>query len=241
MFIFQTFFFGLLCKKLIKEIFLLDLIALNGKKFLEIFFLLYFLFVVFYLKDISFSIIFLLLPLIFLLFLFVFLKKQAEKDLLFQLSSLLLPLESQMKQGLGFINAWQKTIEGLKLEQIKSKLQKITEILKFQNEFYCSDKEIENFVQALMNIHRSSNPLKRLQHLQRKVKIEQAFHTKSKRALLQIRLQSVILSFFYLGLLAWTIISYKTKYMNLIFISFLLFCIGLFWIFKTGRTMKWSI
>ena len=51
-----------------------------------------------------------------------------------------------------------------------------------------------------MIVHQSSSPLKKLQHLQRKVKIEQSFHIKSKRALLQIRIQSGILSLFYFGL-----------------------------------------
>ena len=160
---------------------------------------------------------------------------------MFQLCSLLIPLESRMKWGLSFINAWQQGLEDLKSEKIKSKIQKITECLKFQSEFHYPDKEVENFIKDLMSIHRSPNPLKRLQHLQRKVRIEQAFQIKSKRALLQVRIQSGILSLFYFGLLAWTIRAHGSQYTLLITISFLFFCIGLFWIIKTGRTMKWSV
>lgn len=241
MFIFQTLFFGILCKNLIKEIFLLNLITLKGKKILEICCLFYFFLVILFLKNFHFSFISFLLPLIFLIFLLVFLKKQEEKNLLFQLFSMLIPLESQMKLGLSFINALQKEVKELKSEKIKSKIHKIIEILKFQNKFHHPDKEIKNFIKDLMTVHQSSSPLKKLQHLQRKVKIEQSFHTKSKRALLQIRIQSGILSLFYFGLLVWTFISYGSKYIYLILISFLFFCIGLFWIFKTGRKMKWSV
>ena len=241
MFILQVFFFGLLCRKLLKEFFLLDLISLKGRRGLEFLFLIYFLFLIFYLKNIRFSFLFCLLPLILILLLLGLLKKQEEKNLFFQLSSLLLPLESQMKLGLSFINAWQKGLEDLKSEKIRNKIQKITEILKFQNGFYCSDKKIENFVKDLMHIHQSSNPLKRLQHLQRKVRIEHSFQLKSRRALFQIRIQSGFLSLFYLGLLAWTSLSYGSQYIHLILISLLFFCIGLFWIFKTGKKMKWSV
>ena len=241
MFIFQFFFFGFLCWNLMKEIFLLNLIPLNWKMVLEIFFLFYFLFVFFCFKNFRFSFIFFLLPSVCLLFLFVFLKKQEEKNLLFQLSSLLIPLESQMKLGLSFINAWQKELEELKAGKTKNKIQKITDILKFQNDFHYPDKKIENFIKDLVTIYKSSNPLQRLKHLHRKVKVEHSFQMKSKRTLLQIRIQSGILSFFYFGLLAWTITSYGSRYINLILISFLFFCIGLFWIFKTGRKMKWSV
>lgn len=208
---------------------------------LEFFVLFYFLFIFFYFKNLHFSLFFFLLPLISLLFLLTFLKKQEEKKLLFQLSSLLIPLESQMKLGLSFINAWQKSLEELKSEKIKSKIRKIAEVLKFQSEFYHPDKEIENFVKDLMIIHQSPDPLKRLQHLKRKIRIEQAFQTKSKRVLLQIRIQSVVMSLFYFGLLAWTIFSYGSRYIYLILLSILFFCIGLFWIFKSGRMMKWSV
>ena len=241
MFIFQVVFFGCLSRNLIKEMFLLKIITLNIKKILEIFFLFYFSFAFFYFKNSSFSIVFFVFPLILLLFLFVFFKKQEEKNLLCQLYSLLIPVESQMKLGLSVINAWQKSLEELKSEKAKDKAKKITDILKFQKEFHYPDKEIENFIKNLIIIHQSSQPLQRLKHLQRKVKVEQSFRIKSKRVLFQIRIQSSVLSLFYFGLLAWTITAYGNQYIYLVLVSFLFFCTGLLWIFKTGRKMKWSV
>lgn len=241
MFIFQAVFFSLISQNLIKEMFLLRLITLSGRRALEIFLLFYFLFVFFWFKNPSFSLFLFGFPLILLLFLFVFLKKREERDLLYKLHSLLIPLESQMKLGSSVVNAWQKSLEELKSQKAKDKAKKITDILKFQNEFYSPDKEIENFIRDLITIHQSAQPLQRLKHLQRKIKVEQSFRIKSKRALLQIRIQSIILSLFYFGLLTWTITAHGNQYIHLILVSFLFFCTGLLWIFKTGRKMKWSV
>ena len=241
MIIFQTVLFACLCRHLVREFFLLELISSRGRKVLEILLLVYFLLVFLCFKNFYLSLICFLFPLILLLILLVILKNQEEKNLLFQLFSLLGPLESQMKLGFSFINAWQKILEDLKPKKLKNKIQKITENLKFQNNFHYPDKEIENFIKDLMQIHQSSQPLKRLQHLQRKVKVEFSFQTKSRRVLLQIRIQSLVLSVFYFGLLSWTIFAYGTKYIHLIIISFLLFHIGLVWILKSGKKIKWSV
>lgn len=239
MFIAQVMFFLFLNISLIKEMVLLNLISLKGKRVLEMIFLLYGLTLFFYFKNFSFFLF--LCPLVLLLLLFVFLKNQVDRDFLFQLYSLLLPLESQMKQGSSFINAWQNSLKELKSQKVKLKAQKITKILKFQTDFQYVDRGVETFIKDLRVIYQSASPLKRLKYLQRKVRIELAFQTKSRRLLMQIRIQSCILSLFYFGLLFWTIIAYGTQYLRLIVASFFLFFLGLLWIFKIGRSMKWSV
>ena len=242
MFILKLFFFYLLSLSLIKEIFFLNLISNQEKISLEILLSLYFLFIIFYIKQSSFFIIFFLLPCSFILLLFFLLKRREEKNLLFQLCSLILPLESGMRSGLSFLNAWQKSLKETKLKKVSDKLKNFTQIFQYQKEFhYPEDKQIELFIKDLILIYQSPNPLKRLQHLKRKVKIELAFRVKSQRALLQVRVQSGILCFFYIGLLAWTITAHGQKHISLILSSLLLFTIGLIWILKTGRQMKWSV
>jgi len=241
MYILQIVFVSFLNISLIKEMFILKLISLKGRQTLEVLIFIYFLILTFFMKKFNFFIIFLLFPLFFLLFLFLFLKKREEQDLLFKLYSLLLPLESQMRLGSSFINAWQKSLSELKSEKIKNKAQQITEILKFQKEFHYPDKEVENFIKDLITIHCSSSPLKKLKYLQRKVRIELAFQIKSKRLLIQNRLQSLVLSLFYFAVLFWTVGSYGQQYFQLIVISFFMFLTGLLWIFKIGRSMKWSV
>ena len=241
MFILKVFFFYLLSLSLIKEIFFLNLASIKTKRALELLLSFYFLFIIFYAKQSDFSILFLLLPCVFILFLFFFLKKQEEKNLLFQLASLILPLESKMKSGLSFFNAWQQSLLDVKSKKIKDKLRSFTQVFQYQKEFhYPEDKQVELFIKDLILIYQSPQPLKRLQHLRRKVKIELAFRIKSQRALMQVRIQSGILCFFYIGLLAWTA-GHGSKYTSLILSSLLLFIIGLIWILKTGRQMKWSV
>ena len=239
MFILQVLFSTWLSLSLIKEMVFLNLISIKAKRGLEIVLLFYFLFVVLYLNH---SLIFLLFPCLSILCLFFFLKRQEEKSLLIQLYSLISPLESEMKSGSGFFNAWQKALKEIKSKKIKDKLQNFTQAFQYQKDFrYPADKKIETFIKDLILIHQSPNPLKRLQYLKRKVKIELAFRVKSQRALLQARLQSGILCFFYIGLLIWTITAYGKKHISLILSSLFLFTIGLIWILKTGRKMKWSV
>ncbi|MCY4320979.1 MAG: hypothetical protein OXC37_01035 [Bdellovibrionaceae bacterium] len=147
-----------------------------------------------------------------------------------------------MKSGLSFINAWQKSLKEVKSKKFKDKLQVFTQIFQYQKEFhYPEDKQVELFIKDLILIYNSTNPLKRLQCLKRKIKVELAFRVKSQRALLQVRVQSGILCFFYTGLLIWTITVHGQKYLSLIFISLSLFIVGLIWILKTGNQMKWSV
>ena len=242
MFFLQVLFMAWLSLSLIKEMLFFNLISIKANRILKLLLLLYFLFIIFYAKQSSLSIIFFLFPCSFILFLLFFLKRREEKKLFFQLCSLILPLESGMKSGLSFLNAWQKSLEEIKSKKIKDKLKDFTQVFQFQKKFhYPEDKQVELFIKDLSLIYQSPNPLKRLQHLRRKVKIELTFRIKSQRALLQIRIQSGILCFFYIGLLAWTITAHGQKYISLILSSLLLFIIGLIWILKTGRQMKWSV
>ena len=242
MFFLQILFIAWLSLSLIKEMFSFHLISIKTKKTLEFLLLFYFLFIIFNKEQSIFSIILFLFPCCFIFFMCFFLKKQEEKKLFFQLCSLILPLESGMKSGLSFINAWQKSLKEIKSKTIKDKLKNFTQVFQYQKEFhYPEDKQVDLFIKDLILIYKSSNPLKRLQHLRRKVKIEMAFRIKSQRALLQTRIQTAVLCFFYIALLAWTITAHGKKYTSLILSSFFLFSIGLIWILNTGRKMKWSV
>ena len=223
---------------LIKELFLLEFISLNTKRAVEIGMAVYFLGVFFFLKQLSLFI----LPCIFILCIVFFLKQQEEKQLFNQLCSLLIPLESTMKSGMSFLNAWDKTLQEVSSNKQRDKLQEFTEVLKFQDSFsYPENKKIERFINELLSIKQSLQPLKRIYHLQRKIRVEMVFRIKSQRALAQIRVQSFILCLFYTGLLINTFIVYKQKNLFLIFSSLILFIIGLVWILKSGRRMKWSV
>ena len=238
LFLFLSVFCFWLSLSLIKEFYLLGFIALKIKRFIEMILILYFLITILFFK----SCFLLMFPCLFLVSCLLFLKYKKEKQLFEQLCTLLIPLESAMKSGRSFLNAWEKTLKESSPKAQKKKLEEWTEILKFQSRFnYPENKNIERLMTELLSIKQSSQPLKRISHLRRKLRVEMIFKTKAKRALMQIKAQSFILCVFYLGLLINTLVVYKQKNLSLILSSLILFTIGLIWIFSSGRTIKWSI
>ena len=238
LFLFLSVFCFWLSLSLIKEFFLLDFISLKTRRGVEVILILYFLVMTLFLKITFFSI----LSCLFLLGVLLFLKHEKEKQFFSQLCELLIPLESAMKSGMSFLNAWEKALNEPIPKVQKNKLEEFTEILKFQNRcYYPENKNVERFMTELLSIKQSPQPLKRISHLRRKIRVEMVFKTKVKRALLQIRAQSFILCIFYLGLLTNTVVVYKQKNLSLILFSLILFSIGLIWIFNSGRNIKWSI
>ena len=236
----QILCFSLLSEKLIREIFLMNLIPPQWKKPLSLSVVLYF-FALFFLQHAFLIMLACFLPVALLIFALFFLKKQMEQDILFELFDLPRSLESRMKQGLSFLSACQKSLQDIKSKKTQDHVKKIIESIQLGTPLRHPDPDIQNFVQDLALIHKSPSPMKRLKLLQRKINIEKIFRLKSKRALFQARIQSGILSLFYLGLLVWTLSVSKTRHIYLILISCVLFLIGLFWIFKIGRSMKWSV
>lgn len=223
---------------LIKEFFLLGFISLKAKRGFDIILGFYFLGTFFFFKS-SYL---LILPCLFILMALLLLKHEKEKQLFQKVCDLLIPLESAMKSGMSFLNAWEKALKEPGLEAQKNKLEELTGVLKFQNHFvYPENKNMERLMTELLSIKQSPQPLKRIHHLRRKLRVEVFFKTKAKRALMQIKAQSFILCFFYLGLLINTLVVYKQKSASLILGSLVLFSIGLIWIFNSGRRIKWSI
>lgn len=168
-------------------------------------------------------------------------QKQQEQKFLLELYKFLPPLIAQMKLGLGFLDAYQQSLKNMENQELIRKLQDILYTLRFQKRFSHPKKEITEFVHHINQARRSSQPLKRLKQLHEKIKIEQLFHRKSSKVLMQLKLQSGILSFLYFSLLLWTVFFSGLKHFHLILLSFFFFFIGLVWIFKTGRKMKWSL
>ena len=187
------------------------------------------------------SFIFLALPALFLLSFAFCLQKQKRQTLFERMRDLLIPVSAKMKLGSGFMDAWEKSAAEMDKRGIQEEILKISEALLFQKNFQHPDKRIEDILHHLSAVRSSPHPLKRLKHLEQKLKTEQAFYRKAGQVLLQLRIQSGVLSCLYFGLLIWTLIFYGSKYSALMLSSFFCFATGLFWILKTGRKMKWSL
>ena len=232
---------GYFCTNFIKNEIFPKITAPICKKILVSSLILYFILSVFLKLKSLYLLIYFLLPCLFVLFLFYFLEKRSGDTLLSHLQGLLNPLSSQMRLGCSFMTAWDKMLENSDIKMFKEDFSQITNALKFGAYFRHSDKKIEHLVQDLVEVKNSSQPSKRLKRLIQKIKIESHFYRKSKQALFQLKLQSQIVSIFYLILLCW-ILSYSgINHPKLILLSFLLFNIGFIVILKIGETMKWSL
>ena len=180
-----------------------------------------------------------LIPIGFLV-LIPYLEKSIQERLLFTLAELLVPVKAQMKLGVCFMEAWDGSVRDLKNGPNKTSLLKISEILRFQRNFWHSSPDLRFFVQHLLEIRKSSQALDRLLELQNKLKVEREFLRKTSQTLLHLRWQSFILSGVYFCIFGFTL-TYYPLYPKLMATSLSFFLIGLYWLSKIGRKMKWSL
>ena len=171
----------------------------------------------------------------------LFVKRRKERNLIPCLERLLAALPAKMRLGFGFTDAFRQCLADMEDKKAAGKLQEILDSLRFNKACVHPDRNVREFVSCLNQARLSGSPLKRLRRLQEKVKTERLFQRKASRALMQLRLQSVLLTVIYSALLIWTLSLSGLKHLNLIFLSFFFFLAGLIWIFRAGRKMKWSL
>ncbi len=231
----------LFCLKSIREIKSLGPAGADFQRILSAALGVYFVFGFFLARAFPYSFIFLALPAGGVPALAFFLQKQRRQTLFDRLRDLALPISAKMKLGSGFIDSWEKSVREMDRRGIEGEILKISDALLFQKNFRHPDRRIEDIVHHLRAVRNSPHPLRRLRHLEQKLKTERAFYRKSGQVLLQLRIQSGVLACLYLGLLVWTALFYGSRHVNLMLASFFCFSAGLFWIMKTGRKMKWSL
>ena len=228
-------------RKFLKEMEDRCLITQDLRRILIFFLILYFFFGLIFQNHLPLAAFFYVLPSGFFLGLIFYQQKKRERILLKNLYSLLPSLIAQMKLGLGFMDAWDKSLQTVESKIDHALLLKISESLRFQKTYFHSCLEIKQFLSHLMIARKSTQALKQVRNLQQKVQVKQLFLRKTRQVLFQLRLQSVVMAVLYSGLVIWNLLHYGLKYISLIFLSFLLFFSGLLWIFKTGKTLKWSL
>ena len=106
-----------------------------------------------------------------------------------------------------------------------------------------SDEQILLYFNELSQIDQSTHkPIERLRALRRRISMERNFRQKSRQALLQVRFQSWIISFMFLGLLIFVHHQFGLqKHGQLVLLTSGIFLIGLIWIQKAGRSYQWKL
>lgn len=88
----------------------------------------------------------------------------------------------------------------------------------------------------------SLKQLDRLRSLRRRLKIEMDFRQKSRKALIQVRMQSVVLSFLFVPLLIYQLLNRSWDEQKwIVLMSSVLFVSGAWWIVWAGRRYQWKI
>ena len=102
---------------------------------------------------------------------------------------------------------------------------------------------IKDLQAELVEIDRSQNRIiDQVRALRRHLKIQENFRRRSGQVTQQIKMQAIIVTGLFAALLIFVIKQFGfVQNKNLIFLSVIIFLIGLIWIFSVGRRMKWKV
>ena len=101
---------------------------------------------------------------------------------------------------------------------------------------------LKDFREEMCEIDRSQNRLTDQVRALRQLKLQQDFRRRSGQVTQQIKMQAIIVTALYLGLLGFVILQFGWReHMKLIMSSSVLFFLGLIIIFQVGRRMTWKV
>ena len=102
---------------------------------------------------------------------------------------------------------------------------------------------LADFMAEMIEIDRSqSRCADQLRAVRGHLKIQEDFRRRSGQLTQQIKMQAIIVTALYCGLLFFVIAQFGWRaHQKLVIASLILFLTGLFWIFKAGRRMEWKV
>lgn len=152
-------------------------------------------------------------------------------------------LIAQIKIGLGFRSAFKSALSVLSHNSFQNYFMEILEMISFQKkirkEFQFSP--LQQMIEELRKADQSSQCLEHLENLRHQIQVRSCFQKKVQSVLLQIRIQSFVLLVLYSGLFIFVLHKYGLKYIKVLLLSFLLFTVGLLFLFQYGKKIKWTI
>ena len=166
-----------------------------------------------------------------------------RQQLYLQFELLLNALITQIKIGTGFRPAFKKAVLSLSRQHFQNYFMEILEVISFSKSFrkeFCFSP-LQQMITELKRADQSSQCLEHLENLRHQVRVQSVFRKKVQAALLQVRIQSVILLIFYFGLFIFVLHQYGLKYIKTLLLSFCLFIFGLIILFQCGRKIKWTV
>ena len=150
----------------------------------------------------------------------------------------------QMRSGNSFRQAVVRANE-TNSSFVRTKMDDIMKIVVFsQHSSTVTKSSFVDFIISefkLVDTH-SHRSLQRLLNLRKKIQIEEEFRHRSGQVLNQIRLQSTVITVLYSALLIFVVVQYGfMKHSGIIYVSTFMFIVGLLFVFKLGRKLKWKV
>ncbi len=182
------------------------------------------------------------LPLILAFLLKSLLNHRGEQKLMAQFEFFIRHLIAQIKIGLGFRPAFKSALQFL-APCFQSYFKEILESIVFSKK---PSKEksspiLRHLTEELKRADSSSRALPILENLRHHLHIRSVFRQKAESALLQVRIQSLVLSLLYTGLIIFVLHKYGLKHIKILSGSLLLFITGLLLLLKCGRKIRWTV
>ena len=151
-------------------------------------------------------------------------------------------LTARMKMGGGFRTALGMSIDSMEPSPVKKDLQEIKDRLVYAQKLpESAEKNLLSAFKILSAADKHPKPLSYLEAVRHSLKIQNLFEQRASSALMQIHIQSTLLVFLYTALLIFVISFFGSKFLPIIFISLLLFSLGLIAVLIMGRQIKWTL
>lgn len=190
-----------------------------------------------------FKLLLLYVPLVVIYFLYPFLIFIWRQQFYFQFECFLNNIIAQIKIGANFRSAFKQVIVNLPSQHFKNYFREILDTILFSKKLrkeFCFNP-LQQMIIELKNADQSSHCLEYLENIRHQVRIHSVFRKKVHSALLQIRVQSIVLWILYSGLFIFILHKYGLKYIKVLCLSLSFFIIGLIILFHCGRRVKWTI
>ena len=150
---------------------------------------------------------------------------------------------AQMKTGSGFRQAFKSAGFCLPNSSFQNHfieiLESIALLKNFRKEFQFSP--IQQILEELRQADKSPRSLDHLENLRHQMRVRSHFIRKMKSALLQFRVQSFVLCLLYVLLFIFVLHRHGLEHPKILFLSLCLFVLGLFFLVRCGRRIKWNI
>ena len=167
-----------------------------------------------------------------------------QRSLIFQnyFLQLVNSIITRIKMGNGFRKAFELSLSTLPSpfpQNIFNEIQ--NRIIYSQNLPKNTSSHIKFAFKHLKKAEEDPQPLLRLSYLKHSLQVENDFRKKSRKALLQVHIQSFIMTGLFISLFIFTFLFYGTEFLSIALLASFLFLLGTGIVFLVGRRIKWTL